>query len=242
MRNPFDDEDMAAYWTSMIRQGSNPFRVYVSDPALFAYLDELTLSGPVLDLGCGEGYLVRYLSERGHQAIGVDLSLALLREAQSAQVKKERFVNADAFHLPFAPASVAQIVSNFLLVELADPAAVIREVGRVLKPGGQFIFEIVHPFCFADNAGTTRGQKVVDYFTSQRFEEKFVINQRESPLASIRYHHPLTVYSQALTENNFCIASMAEPRPTAETPTDHPIWEILREPWFLIIEAVKGSG
>jgi hypothetical protein len=80
---------------------------------------------------------------------------------------------------------------------------------------------------------------VTDYFTSQFFAEKFVIDGRVSPVKSIRYHHPLSLYTNALTRHCFQITALEEPRPISSTPVDHPIWEILKEPWFMIIEALK---
>jgi hypothetical protein len=67
-----------------------------------------------------------------------------------------------------------------------------------------------------------------------------VVDGRVSPLKSIRYHHPLSLYTEALTQNGFHITDLEEPRPIPTTPADHPIWEILKEPWFIIIEAVKA--
>lgn len=240
--NPFNDQEMAAYWTAMIRDEINPFRKYVTDPALFERLDKWPGPLSILELGCGEGYIVRRLAQRGHEVTGFDLSLPLLKAAAAAERHGSRFVNGDALHLPFCDGAFDAAVSNFLIVELSDPAAAIAETARVLKRGGRFLFEIVHPFAFTDNAGQTSGQRVTDYFRSQYFEEKFVVDGRVSPLKSIRYHHPLSLYTQALTQHGFHITALEEPRPVLTTPGDHPIREILKEPWFMIIEAVKVAN
>jgi SAM-dependent methyltransferase len=239
MANPFNDKEMADYWTAMIRDEINPFRKYVTDPALFKRLDSWKSSTSILEIGCGEGYIVRRLAEQGHRVVGFDLSLPLLKAAETASEHGEKFVNGDALRLPFASGTFDAAVSNFLIIELPDPAIAIAEVARVLKKGGRFLFEIVHPFCFTDNAGQSGGQRVTDYFTSQYFEEKFVVDGRISPLKSIRYHHPLSLYTQALTQHGFHITALEEPQPALDTPSDHPIREILKEPWFMIIEAVR---
>lgn len=240
MNNPFSDQEMADYWTAMIRDEINPFRKYVTDPALFNRLDSWKSFTSILEIGCGEGYIVRWLAKHGHRVTGLDLSLPLLKAAQSSDEANEAFVNGDALHLPFRSGSFEAAVSNFLLIELPDPAAAIAEVARVLSPGGRFLFEIVHPFCFTDNAGQTSGQRVTDYFTSQFFAEKFIVDGRVSPHKSIRYHHPLSLYTQALTQHGFHITALEEPRPVSTTPANHPIIDILKEPWFMIIEAVKA--
>lgn len=239
--NPFNDPTMADYWVAMIREGVNPFRQFVTDPALFARLERWPAGQRLLDAGCGEGYLGRWLQQRGQQVVGFDLSLPLLQAAQQAAPASQgiAYVNGNIFALPFADNVFDGVVSNFLLVELAEPAGAIRELGRVVRPGGRLLFQVIHPFTFGGNQGQSDGQRVADYFVPQRFEEKFVIAGRESPLASTRYHHPLSGYTQPLTESGFSIVGLDEPRPVATTPAEHPIWEILREPWFLLVEAVK---
>jgi SAM-dependent methyltransferase len=239
MINPFSNPEMADYWTTMIRDKINPFRKYVTDPALFTRLDAWAKPLSILELGCGEGYVVRRLAQQGHRVTGFDLSLPLLNAADLADQHSSDFVNGDVLRLPFCDGAFEAAVSNFLISELPDPAAAIAEVARVLKPGGRFLFEIVHPFCFTNNAGQSRGLQVPDYFTSQFFAEKFVIDGRVSPVKSIRYHHPLSLYTNALTRHCFQITALEEPRPISSTPVDHPIWEILKEPWFMIIEALK---
>jgi SAM-dependent methyltransferase len=235
--NPFDDPEMAAYWIAMIRDGVNPFRQFVTDPALFARLEMWPARQRVLDGGCGEGYLGRWLQQHGHQVVGFDLSLPLLQAAQRAAAG-EAYVGGSVFELPFADGVFDGVVANFLLVEFAEPVAAIGEICRVLRPGGRFLFQGIHPFTVAGNTGLSGG-RVEDYFTARRFEEKFVIGGRVAPLPSPRYHHPLSTYTNALTEHGCWIVAVEEPRPVAETPADHPIREILREPWFILVEAIK---
>ena len=239
MENPFSDPEMAAYWTAMIRDEINPFRKYVTDPALFSRLDAWENPMSVLELGCGEGFVMRRLATQGHQATGFDLSLPILKAAESADQFDSNYINGDVLQLPFSDEAFEAAVSNFLIIELPNPAIAIAETARVLKPNGRFLFQIVHPFCFTDNAGQTSGQRMTDYFTSQFFAEKFVIDGRVSPRKSIRYHHPLSLYTNALAQNGFSIIALDEPRPVQSTPPNHPIWEILKEPWFIIFEAIK---
>jgi SAM-dependent methyltransferase len=239
MTKPFSNQNMADYWTAMIRDEINPFRTYVTDPALFKRLDSWEIATSILEIGCGEGYIVRRLAQQGQRVTGFDLSLPLLEAAQNSDRSNAAYVNGDALHLPFASESFEAAVSNFLIIELPDPAEAIGEVARVLKVGGRFLFQIVHPFCFTDNAGQTSGQQVTDYFTSQYFEELFVVDGRISPLKSIRYHHPLSRYTQALAQYGFQITALEEPQPALDTPLNHPIREILKDPWFMIIEAIK---
>ncbi|MBC7420457.1 MAG: 3-demethylubiquinone-9 3-O-methyltransferase [Bdellovibrio sp.] len=95
----------------------------------------------VLDVGCGAGFLSNALSEAGLKVTGVDLSEESLRVA--AQYDKTKAVNyqkADAYHLPFADQSFDILTAMDFLEHVEDPAGVIQEFSRVLKPGGLFIF------------------------------------------------------------------------------------------------------
>jgi SAM-dependent methyltransferase len=99
--------------------------------------------GLFLDLGCSAGLYTRSLQARlgpaGH-LVGVDLSPSMLKEAvrRSAGVSPlPSYVRADAVRLPFADAIFAGAVCGGTLNELKDPARVLREVRRVLRPGAR---------------------------------------------------------------------------------------------------------
>lgn len=109
-----------------------------------AYLATLGLAptATVLDLGCGPGYLSEVLGELVPEGkvIGADVDPGLLARAREAFAKRGwahgEFVEAWADRLPLADRSVDLVYSRFLFQHLADPAAVVREVRRVLRPGG----------------------------------------------------------------------------------------------------------
>lgn len=85
----------------MIRDEINPFRKYVTDPALFNRLDNWPGPLSILEMGCGEGYIVRRLAQQGHEVTGSDLSFPLLYEAAAAERHGSEFVNGDVLQLPF---------------------------------------------------------------------------------------------------------------------------------------------
>jgi SAM-dependent methyltransferase len=87
----------------------------------------------LLDLGCGPGFYTRALRARGATVIPVDNDPAAV-EWEGTPV--EGALLADGGHLPLADASVDGVVCSNLLEHTPDPEAVLREVGRVLRPGG----------------------------------------------------------------------------------------------------------
>jgi ubiquinone/menaquinone biosynthesis C-methylase UbiE len=101
-------------------------------------------SGRLLDVGCGGCTHAVVFAEHGWTVVGVDVSPAQLRLAQQRGVD---VVEADAAALPFDSASFDAVVSMFTHTDVDDFAAVLREVARVLRPGGAFVYLGVHP-CF----------------------------------------------------------------------------------------------
>jgi ubiquinone/menaquinone biosynthesis C-methylase UbiE len=103
------------------------------------------LGGPpsVLDVGCGSGRLAVELAGRGAVVTGIDVSdarLAAARERANDAGIAARFVNADmTAPFPFTDAGFAAGVSRLSLMIAPDPAAVLREVARVVAPGGPII-------------------------------------------------------------------------------------------------------
>jgi SAM-dependent methyltransferase len=88
---------------------------------------------PVLDLGCGEGRLVRPARARGLNIIALDNSAVML-----ASILGNR-VQGDARKLPFNDYSFGAVAALYMLYHLTDPKQAIAECQRVLRPGGMFL-------------------------------------------------------------------------------------------------------
>ncbi|MHC4820247.1 MAG: class I SAM-dependent methyltransferase [Planctomycetota bacterium] len=101
----------------------------------------------VLDLACGAGRHLRALLAEGCEAIGIDLSRDLLREAR--EHGPAPVACADMRALPFANETFEAVVSFFssfgYFADQADDAAVLAEVRRVLRPGGGFLLDLMDP-------------------------------------------------------------------------------------------------
>jgi len=95
----------------------------------------LPLGHRVLDLGCGEGATLLNLG-RSEAAVGVDLFEAKLELARRV-LPGCRFVAASAEHLPFEDASFDHVLIRDVVHHLDDPGPAMREVRRVLAPGGR---------------------------------------------------------------------------------------------------------
>ena len=135
-------EAAATAWSDYVRAGLDPF-FHVN---LRAFLELLPPPrGTTLDIGCGEGRVGAELERAGHRVLGVELSPTLASQAR----ERHEVVEADAADLPFEDATFPLVVSFNSLMDMDDAGAAVREVARVLEPGGRFCAAIVHPFLSA---------------------------------------------------------------------------------------------
>jgi SAM-dependent methyltransferase len=90
----------------------------------------------VLDICCGPGMLVAGALKRGAEAVGIDFSERAVKFARD-MVPDGRFQQGDAQALPFPAASFDAVLCGYGLMHLPEPAVALREMLRVLRPGGQ---------------------------------------------------------------------------------------------------------
>ncbi|HSS60886.1 MAG TPA: bifunctional demethylmenaquinone methyltransferase/2-methoxy-6-polyprenyl-1,4-benzoquinol methylase UbiE [Candidatus Limnocylindrales bacterium] len=104
--------------------------------------------GSALDVACGSGKLTAELAKiagRDGRVAGVDFSARMLDIARAAHPELE-FIEGDALNLPFDDAAFDASTIAFGLRNLADPVRGLREMGRVIKPGGRaVVLEFVRP-------------------------------------------------------------------------------------------------
>jgi ubiquinone/menaquinone biosynthesis C-methylase UbiE len=97
----------------------------------------LTSDPLILDLGCGAGTYCRFLRKKGFRTIGLDYSFPMLKGAQKLQGDKRiQFLNGEAYNLPLSDHSVDVVVCIGVLQTLSDEKKAIREIHRILRPGG----------------------------------------------------------------------------------------------------------
>ncbi len=107
-----------------------------------ARIAELLAPAPdlrILDLGCGVGHLLAWLARHAPARYdGLDLSVASARRARTA-AGVVRAVVGDAARLPFEDAAYDRVVCNGSAHHLPDLPAALREVHRILRPGGRVV-------------------------------------------------------------------------------------------------------
>jgi SAM-dependent methyltransferase len=133
--------DIYQVWTETAGSTRANLAFYVD-----AYLNE---TGPVVELGVGDGRIAVAAASRGRSVIGVDLSQAMLeqcrlRAERAGVLERLTLLNADfrSFHLD-RPAGLIALPYHSLghLVALDDKRRAIAQVFSQLEPGGRFVFD-----------------------------------------------------------------------------------------------------
>ncbi len=109
------------------------FRRFIAPHLARATQGRTTLS--ILDCGCGTGFNMQMLARHG-RVTGMDLTASGLAAARETQT---RLIQADATHVPFASRTFDLVTSFDVLQCVPDDGQAVREMARVLKPGGYWL-------------------------------------------------------------------------------------------------------
>jgi SAM-dependent methyltransferase len=184
----------------------------------------------VLEVGCGAAPCARWLRGRGADVTGVDLSAGMLRHASrlnAATGVDVPLVQADAAALPFAAGSFDLACSAFGAVPFtADSAGVMREVARVLRPGGRWVFAVSHPvrWAFPDDPTETGLTAVRSYFDRTPYAE---FDDHGRP-TYVEHHRTLGDRIGELVAAGFRITGLVEPEWVAGNTAVWGGWSELR--------------
>jgi ArsR family transcriptional regulator len=117
--------------------------------------------GALLDIGTGTGRMLRLLSGRAQEAVGVDLSSDMLAVARSSleQAGLDHCMvrHGNMYQLPFSAGSFDTVTLDDVLGQAEDPARVIAEAARILRPAGNLlVVDIAAEGSPADGAAVSR--------------------------------------------------------------------------------------
>ena len=203
-------EDHADQWIGWARSSAYDGFREGTWPALRAMLPEPG-PGPVLDIGCGEGRAARELLKLGYQrVIGVERS-PTLAAAAAADTPGLPVLQADAARLPVAGECADLVLACMSLLDMDDFPGAVREIGRVLRPGGRLCLAVVHPFNSAQDVATMHTpsfQVTEPYLEPRRYTDHLERDGLAMTFTSM--HRPLSAYTSALFAEGMAITALTE--------------------------------
>ena len=195
-----------------------------------------------MDIGCGEGRLTRELKKLGHRVIGIDCSPSLVAAAHELDRSMDIRL-ADATMLPLGDASVDLVVAFMSLHDIDAMPAAVREVARILEPGGRLCLAIVHPI---NSAGrfeqkTADAPFVIKGEYLRAFHYADTVERGGLTMTFHSRHRPLEAYFMALEEVGLLVEALREPNipEHAIVPDADRRWQ--RVPLFLHLRACRPS-
>ncbi|TAK69759.1 MAG: class I SAM-dependent methyltransferase [Actinomycetota bacterium] len=179
---------------------------------------EAGLLGPtaglrVLELGCGAASCARWLRGQGAEAVGLDLAAGQLRHARQIDAELGSavpVVQADAVALPFADGVFDLVCSAYGAVPfVADLAQLFAEVGRVLRPGGRWVWSQTHPIRWSlpDDPGPAGLTVTMSYWDTRAYVE---FDAAGTP-TYVEHHRTLGELVRLLRDTGFVLDDLVEP-------------------------------
>jgi len=167
----------------------------------------------ILEVGCGSAPCARWLTTQGAEVIAFDLSAGMLQHGRLADVRTGIDtvpVQADVCEMPFAADSFDTAFSAFGAIPfVADSAEAMRQVHRVLRPGGRWVFSVTHPmrWIFPDIAGEVGMTAVQSYFDRSPYVEV----DRDGLPAYAEHHRTMGDRIRELVDAGFVLDGVLEP-------------------------------
>lgn len=197
--------EMGSWWDDLVGEEGNP----ASRDLLVPAVDRLLAASPgewVLDVACGNGWYGRRLARSGARVVGFDFSEVLIGHARARSARASLDV---AYHVLDATETEPLMklgerrfdaaVCFMALMDMTQVEPLFAALSRLLKPGGRFVFAIVHP-----QADGLANASPAEPLTG--------IGLPGQPLSNYYFHRPLPMLLEAAAGAGFALEAREEPR------------------------------
>ncbi|MBN6037015.1 bifunctional 2-polyprenyl-6-hydroxyphenol methylase/3-demethylubiquinol 3-O-methyltransferase UbiG [Amycolatopsis sp. 195334CR] len=184
----------------------------------------------VLDAGCGNGYFSRMLAGRGARVVGIEPAARMVEFARE-QGEGVTYHQADLTRLPELGEEFDAVVCSMVLMAIPDWRPAMRACVDALRPGGLFVFAVVHPaFEQLYRSWREHGE--------YRVREYLVEYEIPGPAAT-DFHRPLSAYLNELAALGCRLREVAEPGLDPAEVHEPGLTGYVRLPNFLLVSAEK---
>ena len=191
----------------------------------FKFFDFSLRGKELLDMACGEGTDLLYYQKKGAAVHGFDASAKLLALARKKVLTADLKIGF-LEKIPFAADSFDLAVSKYAMQIAKKIDPIYKEVDRVLKKDGLFIFLVTHPI----RAFMEKRKNHKDYFKQEIVESIFFSTKVVEKMPT----HTMQEYLSDYFLSHFEIISFIEKQEPVAQPVNHDIY-----PGFMIIKARK---
>ena len=220
-------DEISEWWDGRIGDG-NSAQDFLIEPTQDRLLD-IKPGERILDIACGAGRFTRRMADKGAYVTAVDHAPNFIKRARERSVGYEdkiefRVGNAanveSLMALPGAPFDAA--VCTMGLMDMAVVTPLAASLSKLLKPGGRFVFSVLHPVFHSDGTRTTLERE----FTSTGVEERFAIWVPDylksraylgigivgQPRPHRYFHRPISQLLRVFLDAGFALTAFEEPR------------------------------
>lgn len=234
MQNGWDES--AAAWIADMGDRGDFNREFVLDVPMMERVRAKSYAN-ALDVGCGEGRFCRMLQACGIRTVGIDPTDALLARAHELDSGGDyRPGHAEAIDFP--DHTFELVVSYLSLIDIRDVDVAIREMVRVLRPGGTLLIANLTSFNTAAVGGgwtleaNGEARFCFDHYLTERVEW---VEWRGIRIQN--WHRPLSRYMSILISEGLNLRYFSEPAPMGGESAK--VDRYRRVPWSLVMEWEK---
>jgi len=251
-------ERNAQWWSDYFGEG-NDFHLKLIAPSVERLL-AVHPGEAVLDVACGNGAFSRRLADLGAHVTGFDFSSAFIDCARDLSSSYEGRVT---YHVIDATddAQLASLgdhvfdaaIANMALMDMADIEPLARALPALLKPGGRFVFSIMHP-CFNNNAvrlsieheqdgaayRSVPSVRVTKYLTAFASKGIGIVGQ---PVQQTYFHRPLQALLGPFLERGLALTGLEERAFDDAGASRGPLsWDHFREIPPVLVVRLSGTS
>lgn len=184
-----------------------------------------TNPGRILEIGCGAAQCSRWLAKSGRDVVACDISAGML--AHAARLNEQTGIDfpliaADVRALPFNDASFDTVFTSFGAIGfIPDLLPAFREIARVLRPGGTWVYSATHPFSWPlPDSPFLEDLRVIRPYRSG----EVYVEEENGKTVYAEYAHTISDHLRALIGAGMLVRDVLEPTWPAANKSSWGAW------------------